>query len=320
VIARLQDQPAATPISTHAEIQLIRKDSTSHWVEIHVKSFEYQGKPALQIITLDIAERKQMEAARVETETLQRALDQQLKLKELKGSFISMVSHLFRTPLSVISTTGYLLENYNDKLPQEKRQEYFGKIRSQIDRLDELIENVLTISQNEAKMMAFAPSPIDLEACCRDIVAEMQITSPTLHQISFTADGDFSAAMVDDKLLRNILMNLLSNAIKYSPDGGEVQVKLTRHGDEAIFEISDSGIGILAEDQKHLFEPFHRGQNIAGIKGSGLGLKIAKDFVDGHGGTISCVSEVGKGTTFTVRLPIVQGEMQAETKNSSSTS
>jgi PAS domain S-box-containing protein len=312
VIPRLQDQAARKPTSTRAEIQLIRKDGTPHWVEIHVTPLEHQGKPALQIVTLDITERKQMEAALIETEMLRRALDQERELKELKSRFISMVSHQFRTPLSVISTTGYLLENYFERLPPEKRQDYFGKIRSQIDRLDELIENILTISEKEEKGLAFAPNTIDLGAFCQEVTAEMQLTSPTLHTLIFMAGGDLTAAVVDEKLLRNILMNLLSNAIKYSPDGGEVVFKLTRQEDEAVFEISDEGIGILADDQKHLFEPFHRGQNVTGIKGNGLGLKIAKDFVDAHGGTIACVSEVDKGTTFTLRLPIVQREMQPE--------
>jgi PAS domain S-box-containing protein len=315
VIPRLQDQTAGEPTSTRAEIQLIRKDGTPHWVEIHVTPLEYQGKPAFQIVTLDIAERKQMEAALIEAELLRRALDQERELKELKSRFISMVSHQFRTPLSVISTTGYLLENYFERLPPEKRQDYFGKIRSQIDRLDELIENILTISEKEEKGLAFTPSTIDLWTFCQEVIAEMQLTSPTLHKLIFTADGDLTAAVVDEKLLHNILTNLLSNSIKYSPDGGEVVFKLTRQADEAVFEISDEGIGILADDQKHLFEPFHRGHNVTGIKGNGLGLKIAKDFVDVHGGTIACVSAVDKGTTFTVRLPIVQREMQAVEQN-----
>jgi PAS domain S-box-containing protein len=312
VARRLQELADNKPISMRAEIRLVRKDGSILWVDLYHTSIEYHGKPASQIVTLDVTERKQMEAAVVETEMRRQALDQERELKELKSRFISMVSHQFRTPMSVISTTGYLLENYNDKLPPEKRQEYFGKIRSQIDRLDKLIENILTISQNEEKGMAFAPTTIDLEAYCRDMVAEMQLTSPTLHQMVFTVDGDLATAFADEKLLHNILTNLLSNAIKYSPDGGEVIVNLARQGDEAVFEISDSGIGISDDDQKHLFEPFHRGQNVSGIKGNGLGLKIAKDFVDVHGGTIAYVSEIGKGTTFTVRLPIVQREMQAE--------
>jgi PAS domain S-box-containing protein len=306
VAGRLQDRAAGKTIAPRAEFRLLRKDGETRWVEMYSTPIEYRGKPALQIITLDITERKRMEAALIEAEGLRLALGQERELKELKSRFISMVSHQFRTPLSVISTTSYLLQNYNDKLPPEKREEYFSKIRAQIDRLDELIENILTISQKEENLLLFVPQQLDLETFVRDLTAEMQLTSELLHKLKFSAAGDFSVTWVDEKLLRHILMNLLSNAIKYSPNGGEVLVKLERQGDEAILQITDSGIGIPLDDQKHLFEPFHRGTNVAGIKGSGLGLKIVKDFVDLHGGTITCVSEQDKGTTFTLRLPIVQ--------------
>lgn len=312
IARRLQDREDGKTIPSRAEVRMMRKDGAVRWIEMYSTSIEYRGKFAVQVVALDVTERKQMEAAMIETETLRLALRQERELKELKSRFISMVSHQFRTPLSVISTTGYLLENYHDRLPPEKREDYFGKIRSQIDRLDELIENVLTISEKEEKGLPFAPSMIDLEAFCREMTAEIQLTSAALHQLVFTATGDFSAVMVDVKLLRHILSNLLSNAIKYSPNGGEVDFDLKQQDDDAVFQISDAGIGISTDDQKHLFEPFHRGQNVGGIKGSGLGLKIVKDFVDVHGGAITCVSEVGKGTTFTVRLPIVQTILQSE--------
>jgi PAS domain S-box-containing protein len=306
VVRRLQDRSSGKTLSTRAEIRMIRKDGAVRWVEMYSASIEFDGKPATQIVSLDITERKQMEAALVEAEGLRLALTKERDLKELKSRFISMVSHQFRTPLSVINTTSYLLENYYEKLDAEKREDYFGKIRSQIDRLDELIENILTISEKEEKGLPFTPTAVNLEVFCRDVVAEMQLTSQALHKLIFNPNGDLSSAVVDEKALRHILTNLLSNAIKYSPNGGDVVFDLARQGDEAVFEIHDWGIGILPDDQQHLFEPFHRGTNVTGIKGNGLGLKIAKDFVDLHGGTISCVSEAGKGTTFMVRLPIVQ--------------
>jgi PAS domain S-box-containing protein len=318
VARRLQDRSAGKPLSTRAEIRLIRKDGALRWVEMYSATIEYGGKPATQIVTLDITERKQMEAALVEAEGLRLALVKERDLKELKSRFISMVSHQFRTPLSVINTTSYLLENYHDKFDADKRKDYFGKIRSQIDRLDELIENILTISEKEEKGLPFTPTTVNLEVFCREVVAEMQLTSETTHTLIFTHQGDLSSAIVDEKALRHILTNLLSNAIKYSPDGGDVVFNLTRQVGEAIFEIRDPGIGILSDDQRHLFEPFHRGTNVDGIKGNGLGLKIVKDFVDLHGGTVACVSEPDKGTTFTVRLPIApleDGQIQ-ERQNS----
>jgi PAS domain S-box-containing protein len=312
VIQRLQARADGKALPPHAEIRLIRKDGTVRWVEMYSAVIEFQGKPATQIVTLDVTERKQMQEALLEAERLRMALGQERELKELKSRFISMVSHQFRTPLSVINTTSYLLENYYDRLEPDKRDDYFGKIRSQIDRLDELIENILTISEKEEKGLPFTPITVDLENLCRTIIAEMQLTSQPLHQLIFSPSGDLSAVSVDEKALRHILMNLLSNAIKYSPEGGEVIFKLERQEDEAVFEISDQGIGIPEDDQRHLFEPFHRGQNVTGIKGNGLGLKIAKDFVELHGGTIVCKSVQNQGTTFTVRLPVTQPEVVVE--------
>jgi len=309
VAKRLQEPTDEQSRHPRVEIRMLRKDGQVRWVELYSTPVEYRGKSAAQIVVLDVTERKMMEAALIEAESLRLALDQERELKELKGRFISMVSHQFRTPMSVINTTSYLLENYHDKLAPEKREEYFGKIRSQINRLDEMIEKVLTISATEEKGLAFAPRRLDLEVFCHDLAVEMQLLTPSeTKKIAFSATGDLSAAMADDNLLHHILTNLLSNAIKYSPNGGDVIFNLERQEDEAVFQISDSGIGIPADDQKHLFEPFHRGENVGSIKGSGLGLKLVKDFVDLHGGTITCVSEAGKGTTFTVRLPIVQEE------------
>ncbi|NEO48782.1 MAG: sensor histidine kinase [Moorea sp. SIO4A3] len=109
---------------------------------------------------------------------------------------------------------------------------------------------------------------------------------------------------MDKKLLRQILENLLSNALKYSPNGSMVELKLTCSANQAIFKISDQGIGIPEEDQGLLFETFHRGTNVGTITGTGLGLAIVKKCLDIYQGQIDLESEVTVGTTFTVTLPI----------------
>jgi signal transduction histidine kinase len=111
---------------------------------------------------------------------------------------------------------------------------------------------------------------------------------------------------VDKKLLRPILTNLLSNAIKYSASDSQVDLELSCWDGHLIFQIKDRGIGIPAADQQQLFESFHRGSNVGDIQGTGLGLSVAKKFVDLHGGQINVASEVGLGTTFTVMLPLDQ--------------
>jgi signal transduction histidine kinase len=109
---------------------------------------------------------------------------------------------------------------------------------------------------------------------------------------------------MDEKLLRHILFNLLSNAIKYSPVGTTIHFELNFQDNEVVFHIQDQGIGIPLDDQKHLFETFHRAANVGTISGTGLGLAIVKKSVDLHGGQIAVDSEVGVGTRFTVTLPL----------------
>jgi two-component system, OmpR family, sensor histidine kinase VicK len=112
-------------------------------------------------------------------------------------------------------------------------------------------------------------------------------------------------------LMRQIISNLVSNALKYSPSDKLIQIKLSCDAGSAICRVSDEGIGIPLGDLPRLFEPFHRGANVGAISGTGLGLSIAKEAVEKHGGTMSVESEVGKGTTFTVMIPLACNENEA---------
>jgi signal transduction histidine kinase len=111
--------------------------------------------------------------------------------------------------------------------------------------------------------------------------------------------------LADEKLLRHILLNLLSNAVKYSPEHSPVSFNLNCDAEQTVFQVSDRGIGIPPADQSQLFGAFHRADNVGSISGTGLGLVIAKRAAEAHQGSISFVSEVGVGTTFTVVLPLL---------------
>jgi signal transduction histidine kinase len=125
----------------------------------------------------------------------------------------------------------------------------------------------------------------------------------TGHKITFASEAESQDAIMDEQLLRQILLNLLSNAIKFSPPGSTVRLDLSCRDEQAIFRVSDEGIGIPAEDQEHLFETFYRANNVGNNPGTGLGLAIVKRSVDVCGGTITVSSQAGHGSTFTVRLP-----------------
>ena len=239
------------------------------------------------------------------------ALEKEKELGDLRSRFISMASHEFRTPLSIISSSTGIMENYYQRLSEEKKQQHFKRIQSSIKHMIELLDDVLTMSKAEAEKIAFNPQFLDIFAFCQDLIAELQLSSSE-HTIIFTIletqeinSQDSLFLEFDPKLMRQILTNLLTNAIKYSPSGSNIDFSLKMEERELIFEIKDKGIGIPVDDLNKLFTTFHRATNTGNIQGTGLGLAIVKKCVDLHQGKIEVHSILNEGSTFTLRLPKV---------------
>jgi PAS domain S-box-containing protein len=248
----------------------------------------------------NITERKQVE------EQTHRALAKEKELSELKSRFVSIVSHEFRTPLTIVLGSADLLGTSGSKLTVEKQKRYYSRIRSAVKRMTGLLEDVLVISSVEAGKLTCKPVPLNLEQFCRDLIAEFELIKDTQHTIIFvgpTTPNPVEGCM-DPKLLHHIFTNLISNAIKYSPAGGTVRLELNYQEQSAVFRVQDQGIGIPSGDLNQLFTAFHRSSNVGTISGTGLGLSIVKTCVDLHGGAIVVDSKVGSGTTFTVNLPL----------------
>jgi PAS domain S-box-containing protein len=237
-------------------------------------------------------------------ETIRRALENERELNELRSRFTSIVSHEFRTPLGIIMSAVELLRNYFDRLEPARRTELFEDIHGATRRMAALMEQVLVLGRADAGKLSFTPAPVDLGALCTKLTDESQSATVKRCEVELVTDGDLSGASADEPLLRHIFSNLLSNAAKYSPAGCLVKFRIARDGTDAVFEVEDQGIGIPEEDQARIFEAFQRAGNVGETAGSGLGLLITKRCVELHGGTISFVSASGKGTTFTVRLPV----------------
>ena len=247
---------------------------------------------------------------------LSKALAQEKELNELKSHFVSMACHEFRTPLSTILSSADLMEYYVQEGAGQNSLEHIQRIQIACLNMTELLNDILVIGSAQAGKLDFNPSPLDLVDFCDDLVEEMQLTVNSKHQLIFVSQSQNILACMDEKLLWHILTNLLSNAIKYSPDGGNVQVKLLDGDGVAVLQIQDQGIGIPKEDQVHLFESFHRAKNVGNIIGTGLGLAIVKRSVELHNGQIAIASEVGVGTTVTVTLPL-NSSNQTNEENSS---
>ncbi|WP_256874856.1 PAS domain S-box protein [Nostoc sp. C052] len=277
-----------------------RKDGSEFWNEFSIVPVADQTGSYTHWIAVqrDITGRKRLDEIRM-------ALERERELSVLKTRFFSMASHEFRTPLSTALAAAQLLENCQDEWDNSsKRLRNLQRIQLSVKNMVQMLDDILTINRAETGKLEFNPKLINLEEFCAYFVEEMRLSTDERHTLSFACQGKAVYAWVDERLLRSILSNLLLNAIKYSPEGGNVNLSLEFKLDTVILQVQDQGIGIPIADQKHLFQPFHRGKNVRSIPGTGLGLVVVKKCVDLHQGHINITTEVGIGTTCAVILPL----------------
>ncbi|MGI0487407.1 PAS domain S-box protein [Pantanalinema rosaneae CENA516] len=288
--------------SLEFEETLQQADGIHTYLSVKFPLLDATGVPyAVGGISTDITVRKQTEAK------ILQALEQEKELNELKSRFITNTSHEFRTPLTTILGSAELLEYSGERWSEDKKQKHYQRIRSAVQHLTQLLDDVLTLSKAEVGKIPFTPMPIDVVKFCHNLVDDLQ-ASTTEHPIHFICHELEVLAEVDEKLLRQILENLLSNAIKYSHSHCSITLKLSCSSHQVMLTIQDQGIGIPEADLPYLFNPFHRGENVGTTAGNGLGLAIIKRAVDLHHGEITIESQVGVGTTCTVCLPLSQSD------------
>lgn len=239
---------------------------------------------------------------RQKAEIIQRRLAQEKELSELKLGFFSMVSHEFRTPLSIILGSAQLLAENNNQQADEKKLKNINRILSSAKLMTQLLTDILMLTRAEAGKLECQRKSLDLEYFCLNLIEDIQLSNAAKHPINFTSETKISHANLDEKLLYSILGNLLSNALKYSPEGTPIDFILSTEQKNVIFQIKDQGIGIDERQLGQVFEPFFRGTNVETIVGTGLGLAVVKKCVELHQGEISIHSELGVGTIFTVKI------------------
>ncbi|MFM2063218.1 MAG: hypothetical protein RLZZ507_2888 [Cyanobacteriota bacterium] len=312
----LISQAPSTPIvvltNTNDEelaIEAVREGAQDYLVKRQVKP-----DVLVRSVQYAIARKQVLEQLRTVNQTLETTVEERTaqlekaqELYQFKSDFVSMLSHDIRNPLNTILLAAGLLQNNDDKLTQEKKINHLKMIRSAIKNMAQLLDEVSFMGKADSGKLQSQLSPLDLEAFCHQILEDIHLTALEKQvTIDFTSHGDFSSTLWDEGLLRHILGNLLSNAIKYSHPDSKVNFELIRQDKTAIFRIQDWGIGISKKDQNQLFIPFHRGDNVGGISGTGMGLAIVKKCVEAHGGEILVDSQIDVGTTFTVTLPLIQ--------------
>jgi PAS domain S-box-containing protein len=257
-------------------------------------------EPHVLSLVLDISQRKNAEVEML------KALSREKELSQLKGNFVSLVSHEFRTPLGIIQSSAELLSDFYQRMEPDERAAQLASISSNTRRMAGMMEEILVLSRLDAGKLEFQPVLLDLNAFCRRVVDEILSATNRRCAIELALNSIPEKAWADERLLGHIFTNLLSNAVKYSEPGATVRFAVESDGYHARCVVQDRGIGIPERDQQQLFVAFHRGSNVGGCPGTGLGLMLVKRCAELHGGTVHLTSKVGEGTTVSVRLPLFQ--------------
>jgi PAS domain S-box-containing protein len=237
----------------------------------------------------------------------------QHELQQTKNDVISLVSHEMRTPLTAIQGMTELLANYD--LPGDRRKEMNLAINDEVKRLTRMIGQYLDITRLESGATAMRPAPVKADAL---LERTLLLLDPVAAQRKITLRRNFAADLppflADPDLLARAFENLVSNAIKYSPEGTVVTVATGAEEDYILIEVNDQGYGIADGDQVRIFEKFYRVPRVedAGTPGTGLGLAFVREIAELHRGNVSVRSEVGRGSTFTLRLPRAEANKAPE--------
>ena len=226
------------------------------------------------------------------------ALAKEKDLNELKSRFVSMASHEFRTPLSTILSSTYLLQQYVTTDDQPKREKHLERILSAVSSLDDILEDLLSVGKIEEGKVIIKTEIVDLNELIQSIIHQFNPTLKKGQRILFNLAGD-PILNSDKTIIRHMINNLISNASKFSNQDKPITISVdTTSPDSWSLKIKDEGLGIPMEDQKNLFERFYRATNVASIKGTGLGLHIVARYVDLLKGKIAVDSAEHKGTEF----------------------
>lgn len=223
-------------------------------------------------------------------------------LDQLKTDFIHTVSHDLRSPLTAVLGYAELLERVGRLEPQQA--EFVSRIKQSVQSITDLVNELLDLGRIESGFDT-RKEQVQLTGVLDYVLDGMKLQIEQKRQkLSVEVGENLPAIRGNPIRLRQIMDNLIGNAVKYTPEEGEIKVRLFMADDQIVFEVSDNGPGIPLEDQPHIFEKFYRGRNETNTTGSGLGLAIVKSIVESHNGRIWVNSLPGKGTTFTVVLPV----------------
>lgn len=334
-------KPENRPMGTGRDLFAVKSDGTEFPVEISLSSYRSGDKAFAIAFITDITRRKQAELAvqeqgkqleeknrqiellnddleeKVEQRTrelketlnqleeskeeLTRALNKAQELNDLKSRFVSTASHEFRTPLTTILSSATLVSKYTETNQQANRDKHIQRINSSVKNMIVILNEFLTLGKMEDGKLGASFKNFSLPELLQSLINEMEPLLKNEQHIDYKHTGT-ADVYLDPSLLKNSLLNLLSNAIKFSPENSPIILASTVSKKEIKISVKDSGVGISAEDQQHLFERFFRGANAVNIQGTGLGLHIVSKYAELMNGKISFSSKLNKGSEFILKF------------------
>lgn len=278
-----------------------------------MEMIELHGEMCVITTALDITDKKKAEQKlksytdlleqKVTERTLEltEALEREKEASDMKSRFVSIASHEFRTPLSTILSSTYLLEQMKDNEDDQKK--HFNRIRSSVKNLTFILTEFLSLEKLEQRKVTVENELFDLDMLASEVIDEVRIAYRLILPVNYAHSG-VTLIYQDKRIIKNILLNLVSNAAKYSPTDKIIKVSTLVNHDNLKINVIDEGIGIPLADQKNIFTKFFRAHNASHIQGTGLGLSISKRYVELLDGSIGFKSVPYGETEFEVILPI----------------
>ena len=304
----------------YVEYRIVRKDGEIRWVDDYGHFARLPGYgDVYYVFIMDVTDKRLAEEERFQMEL---ALENERQSNEMKNAFLFNLSHDIRTPMNAVIGFSELAKQHKDDA--EKLDEYLGKVENSGQLLLSLIDDMLEMNNLNAGNAVLKAEPTDMREQL-DLVVDLYRTAADEKQLSIVVDAELpdELVMVDQSSFRRVMDNLLGNAVKFTPAGGSVTVSARRVDTGADdsrsfadtfyeFSVADTGVGMSEDFMARMYDAFEREESSTKTgdtgTGTGLGLSIAKGLLDQMGGTISAVSEKGKGSTFTVGLPLKLAE------------
>lgn len=287
------------------ELNMIRKDGSRFPVILSI--VKTSNEDAYYALTANFNVAKKISEFSEIDNSLSKLLQKEKKINEIRKQYLNIASHEFRTPLSIILSSAFILSKFEKAEQQEQREEQVKHIVSAVNFLRDIINDFLTLSKIEEGQLKISRANFNSKELISQTIKELSVVLKKGQKITYTHKGETNL-FTDAGAFKHLLINILSNAIKFSPENAKIIVSSKFLDGEYKLSIKDHGFGISEEDQKNLFTPFFRGSNAKQISGTGLGLNIVQYYLDKMNGKIRVKSKIDNGTTIEISFKDVKEE------------